>query len=141
MRKAIFVPMGIIFCLSSAYAVNWDKTLNHTKQQNFEIKQRAKLITKIDILMSEAIAVANDAIKSLEKNLNVLTQIEMDKEFRNCAIKKDNLQKMKILGESAKELFDEREITKNQYNNYIKKIKIETKALNQIINIQCNTKG
>jgi hypothetical protein len=141
MKKTLFMPLGIILCLSGSYAVDWEQTINETKKKQLEVKQRAKLIVKIDILMVELTDVGNDAIKSSESNLYVLTRVETDDNFRTCAITKHNLQKMKILGESAKELFDDREITKNQYNNYIKKLKVEMDTLAQTINTQCNIKG
>ena len=106
-----------------------------------EIQQQAKLITKTDILMTEATTIANDTIRSLKSNLNFLTKIRTDSTFRNCAIQKDNLSKMNILKDSAKDLFDDREITRTQYHNYIKKLKSEMQNLNNTIHKTCKNEG
>ncbi len=144
MRKIILSAAVIVACLSASYAedtINWETTISESNAQALHLKARAKQIIKIDILMSEAISVANDAIKSLEKNLYVLVQLETNSEFRQCAIQKDNLIKIQILESSARELFNEREITKSQHDAYLQKTNKAMKALTQKINTQCINKG
>jgi len=144
MKKTILSIFAIGVCLSGSYAedtINWQENINQSYTQTSNLKERGQQIVKIDILMSKFTSVANDTMQSLEKNYDVLRQLESNTGFRNCAISKDNLKKMQTLKLSAKELLNTREITQSQYDGYIGRLKDSMKEIEQKITTHCKNKG
>lgn len=139
MNQKLLIALAITGCLTISNAentVNFEEDRQNERIKKHKLTEMKNLVTKIDILLDEAIIVGEDSLASLEKNLIFLTKIETDPKFRNCVILKENRKKILSLRESAKELLDEREITQAQYNRYIKKLEDKEKKFDKKISNQ-----
>jgi hypothetical protein len=141
MKRKILMALVVVSYLS---IVNAKDTINLEEDKQEEVvkqnklKEMKNLVTKIDILLDEAILVGEDSLSSLEKNLEFLTKIETDVKFRDCVILKENRKRITPLRESANELLKNREITQEQYRRYIKKLEGKENSLDRkISNKQC----
>jgi hypothetical protein len=136
--------MVFVVLIGCSTLVGADDTVNFEEDNQKEVvkqqklKEMKNLVTKIDILLDEAIIVGEDSLASLEKNLDFLTRVETDAKFRDCVVLKENKRRITPLRESAKELLANREITQKQYSRYIKKLEGKERDLDEkISNQQC----
>ena len=136
--------MVFVVLIGCSTLVGADDTVNFEEDNQKEVvkqqklKEMKNLVTKIDILLDEAIIVGEDSLASLEKNLDFLTRVETDAKFRDCVVLKENKRRITPLRESAKELLASREITQKQYSRYIKKLEGKERDLDEkISNQQC----
>ena len=141
MKQKILMALAVVSFLSVANAedtVNWEEDTQEKILKQEKLKEMKHLVTKIDILLDEAILVGENSLARLEKTLDFLTRIETDAKFRDCVVLKENKKRIVPLRESANELLENREITQKQYRRYIKKLEVKESRLDKrISNKQC----
>ena len=139
MKRKILVVLSLVSCFSMLNAedtVNFEEDNQKEVVKQEKLKEMKNLVTKIDILLDEAILVGEDSLASLEKNLNFLTRVETDAKFRDCVVLKENRRRVLPLRESAKELLDSREITQKQYSRYIEKQQTQVNKMRDMLQVK-----